>query len=334
MRFPFAVSRRAFVRDVLSILSAGSLVAACTHHVRRAKLRRIGFIVGAGYDPFFAAFMDELHSLGYREGADITIETRFARPNTSDTSRMSGELAHMDLELIVAGALPFGLQLRAANPAMPMVLATCPGMISNGFAQSLEHPGGNVTGVDELPPGVTAKRLTLLKTAVPALSTVALLSTTPGRGGHEAQLADAEQTAKTLGIRVKPYRAASLAELHNALAAIVDDKMDGLLSFQGGLSVSSRQLIVDFAAEHRLPAIYQATLFAEAGGLMSWAPDLQNQYRIAAQYVDKILRGAKPGDLPIVHPPKYYLTIHASAARRLGLSLPPALLAQADRVLQ
>jgi hypothetical protein len=128
------------------------------------------------------------------------------------------------------------------------------------------------------------------------------------------QLADAEQAAKALGIRVKPYRAASLGELQNALAAIVDDGMDGLLKFQGGLSLSNRQLIVDFAAEHRLPAIYQATLFAEAGGLMSWAPDLENQYKMAADYVDKILKGAKPGDLPITYPPKYFLTINSTAA--------------------
>ena len=239
----------------------------------------------------------------------------------------------MDLQLIVAGALPIALEVRTANSAMPMVIATCPGMISNGFAESFEHPGRNVTGIDELPPGVTAKRLMLLRIAAPRVSNVALLSTTPGRGGHESQLADAEQTASALGIRVKPYRAASLSELQMVLAAIADDGMDGLLNFQGGLSLANRQLIVDFAAEHRLPAIYQATLFAEAGGLMSWAPDLENQYRMAARYVDKILKGANPGDLPITYPPKYYLTIHADAARRLGLPLPLALLAQADRVL-
>ena len=327
-------SRRAFLRGFLSILCTGPLVAGCRRHSRRAQVRRIGFIVGAGYDPLVVAFKDELRTLGYLDGADIIIETRLTRPNTSDLPIMAAELAHMDIELIVAGALPFALEVRTANPGMPMVIATCPGMISNGFAQSLNHPGRNVTGIDELPPGVTAKRLTLLKSAAPTLSSVALLSTTPGRGGHEMQLTDAEQAARALGMRVKPYRAASLGELQNALAAIVDDGMDGLLNFQGGLSLSNRQLIVDFAAEHRLPAIYQATLFAEAGGLMSWAPDLENQYKMAAHYVDKILRGANPGDLPITYPPKYYLTIHAGAAQRLGLTLSPALLAQADRVLQ
>jgi len=187
--------------------------------------------------------------------------------------------------------------------------------------------------MDELPPGLTTKRLTLLKTAAPKVSAVALLSTTPGRGGHETQLADAEHAAKTLGLRVKPYRATSLGELLSALADIVNDGMDGLLSFQGGLALSNRQLIVDFAAEHGLPAIYQATLFAEAGGLMCWAPNLESQFRAAAHYADKILRGANPGDLPITYPANYYLTINASTARKLGLNLPPALLSQAARVL-
>ena len=115
---------------------------------------------------------------------------------------------------------------------------------------------------------------------------------------------------------------------------MVADGMNGLANFQGGLSLASRQVIVDFAATHRLPAVYQATLFAEAGGLMTWAPDLEEQYRIAAEYVDKILKGAKPGDLPIRYPAKYFLTINLRAASGLGLSLPKALLTQADRVIR
>jgi putative ABC transport system substrate-binding protein len=326
-------SRRAFVRDLFLLPCAAPFIASCAHYVRPARVRRIGFIGASSVPSLVTAFHDELHCLGYIEGRDIVIETRLPAPNRSDQVQQTAELSHMDLELIVAAALPNALDVRAANPAMPMVIATCPGMISNGFAQSFEHPGKGVTGIDELPPGVTAKRLTLLKTAAPQVSRVALLSTTPGSGGHEMQLADADRAATALDIRVKPYRATSLDALKTALAAIAIEEMDALVSFQGGLSVLNRQLIVDFAAEHHLPAIYQATLFAEAGGLMSWAPDLENQYRMAARYVDKILKGARAGDLPITFPPKYYLTINAGAARRLRLTLPPALLAQADHVL-
>ncbi len=216
---------------------------------------------------------------------------------------------------------------------MPMVIATCPGMVSNGFARSLELPGGQYTGMDELGPGLTAKRLRLLKTAAPGLSRVALLSTTPGRGGHEVQLADAEEAAKSLGLTVAPYRATTLGELETALAALANDGMEGLVNFQGGLSLGNRQFIVDFAARNRLPAIYQSAFFVEAGGLMAWAPNQEEQFREAARYVDRILKGASPGDLPIRYPDRYYLTINKSTAQDLGLVLPPALVAQADHVL-
>src|SRR6516225_1522047 len=249
--------------------------------------RRIGFLTGEG--PFDTAFRDELRRLGYVDGENLALEARVFRGNTlSDVAAQAAELAHMDLELIVVVALLVALEVRKANPAMPMVIATCPGMISNGFATRLGHPGGNVTGIDELPSGVTAKRLTLLKTAAPHVSRIALLSTTPGRGGHEAQVADAEQAAVALGVSVETYRVTSFSELEPALAAMVDDRMNGLVNFQGGLSLVNCKLIVDFAANHGLPAIYQATVFADAGGLLAWAPDFDEQLRMAARYVDQI----------------------------------------------
>jgi putative ABC transport system substrate-binding protein len=246
---------------------------------------------------------------------------------------MPAELAQMDLSLIVVGALPFALEVRKNNPNMPMVITTCPGMVSNGFAETLEHPGGIYTGMDELPTGVTIKRVQLLKEAAPAVTRLALLSTTPGTGGHEIQLSEAQKTAATLGIEVKPYRASSLPQLEKALKDLISDGMHGLLNFQGGLSLANRKLIVDHAEENKIPAIYQATLFTEAGGLMSWAPDLLQQYREAAHYVNEILKGAKPGDLPVKHPEKYYLTLNASSAKKIGLTFPENILAQASRVL-
>lgn len=299
---------------------------------QQERVRRIGFLSGA-VPTLIKAFEDELRRLGWADGDNLIIERRVSRPNSSDLAVQAAELAGMDLELILAAALPQALEIRKNNPAMPMVIATCPGMVSNGFAKTLKRPGGHYTGMDELPPGVTAKRLKLLKTAAPSVSRVALLSTTPGIGGHETQLADAVEAAKSLGLTVKPYRASSLNELETALAAIVNDGMDGLANFQGGLSLANRQLIVDFAAKHRLPAVYQAAFFVEAGGLMAWAPDQEEQYRQAARYVNRILKGTKPGDLPIHYPSRYYLIINKSAAQRISLVLPPSLMAQADRVL-
>ncbi len=291
-------------------------------------------MVGAGLPQLEAAFKEELTKLGFREGKNIVIETRLSRPNTTDVQSLAEELAKMKLALIVVGALPFALAIRKQNPAMPMVIATCPGMISNGFAESFERPGGIYTGLDELPKGVTSKRVQLLKTAAPSVSRIALLSTTPGQGGHEIQLAEAESTATQLGIEVKAYRAASLAEIEKAFENIVKEGMNGMLSFQGGLSVANRQRIVDYAAQNRIPAIYQATLFAEAGGLMSWAPDLVQQFREAAHYTEKILKGAKPGDLPLQHPTNYQLTLNRTAAKKIGITFPQALLAQAKTTLE
>ena len=239
----------------------------------------------------------------------------------------------MDLDLIVASAMPYALAVREANPQMPMIVGTAAGLVSNGFAQSMERPGGIVTGMDELPPGLTSRRLQLLKSAAPWVGRVALLSTTPGVGGHEIQLADAEAGASSLGISVRPYRAANVDQMRQALQAIVRDRMEALLNFQGGLSLLNRQLIVDFAAEHRVPAIYQAVLFAEAGGLMAWAPDQNEQLRVAARTLDRVLRGERVGDIPITFPARYFLTLNFSAARRIGLTFPAELIDRADRII-
>jgi putative tryptophan/tyrosine transport system substrate-binding protein len=325
-------TRRAVMQQLLLIGAAAPLLgrAAPAHPV--GSVPRIGILSG-DYPTHHEAFLTELRRQGFVDRENVIIEHRIQRVPTEGPAQAK-ELAHMPLDFIVVAALPFALRVRRENPNMPMVITTCPGMISNGFAKSLEHPGGIYTGLDELPPGVTTKRLTLLKMAVPSAKRVALLSTTPGVGGHDAQLEDAKRAATALGVTVNPYRATSTEELHLALAAIVRDGMDAMLNFQGGLSIFHMQDIVDFAAEHRLPAIYQATMFAEAGGLMTWAPDLVEQQRVAARLAAQILKGAKPGDLPITHPTGYALTIHAGAAEKLGMPLPPALLAQAARVIE
>lgn len=330
----FTRNRRAFIRDLALLSSTLPLAPSWTRQTAPERVARIGYIANEGFPDLLAAFRQELSRRGYTEGKNIIIETRLSRYDTSDSVTMAAELAQMNLALIVAGALPYALNVRTANPAMPMVIATCPGMVSNGFAQTLERPGGLYTGMDELPPGLTARRLRLLKAAAPAVTRVALLSTTPSRGGHEAQVADAEAAAPGLRVEVQPYRAASLAELRGALDQIAADRMTGLLSFQGSLSIVNRQLIVDFVTERRIPAIYQATRFVEAGGLMAWAPDLVEQYLEAATFVDAILKGAKPGDLAIKQPEKYFLTVNSTAAAKIGLTLPQDLLAQATRVLR
>ncbi len=310
------------------------LAAAATLGLHRARAEgkpppRIGFLSGAGYPELEQAFTSELRAQGVHEDRDVFIERRLARANTDDLRLMARELASADLVLVVPTALPAALLVREANPRMPMVIGTCPGLVANGFANTLERPGGIYTGIDELPPGVTEKRLALLKAAAPGVTRVALLSTTPGTVAHGIQLADAQHAAAEMKIEVRPYRATSLDEIRRALDAIRADGMQGLQNFQGGLSLANRQIIVDFAAARRMPAIYQARLFVAAGGLMAWAPDQSEQLRIAARMVARILRGSSPGDIAAVYAPRYELLLNTAAARAIGLEFPRALLDQA-----
>jgi len=322
------MDRRSFVGMLGGMLP----LAAIAQHAASNRVKRLGVIVGS--EPsLFAAFDASLRQLGWVPGENVIVELRKTRANTADSATYAAELARMNLDVVLVGSLPPAIEMRKAKPDQAMVIATCPGLVSNGFAATMDRPGGHSTGIDELPPGVTAKRMKLLKTAVPRLSRVALVSTTPGRGGHERQLADAAQIAPELGISVKPYRATNLDELKTALGAIADDRMEALATFQGAVAILNRQVIIDFAAAHRLPAMYQATAFVESGGLMAWAPDLVEQYRDAARYIDQVLKGASPGDLPARYPSGYFLTINAGTAKALDLVLPPALLAQADRVI-
>jgi putative ABC transport system substrate-binding protein len=316
----------------LALLARASPVVSAGEQTQSDRVRRIGLVVGDDPEGGEAAFRETLRNYGHIEGQNLLIETRYSLRSPSGAG-VTADLVKMDLELVVVPSLPSALVAQKANPSMPLVIVTTPGMVSNGFAKSIERPGGSATGIDELPPGVTATRLELLKTAAPAVSRIALLSTTPGRGGHEKQLADAEQAAARLGVTVKAFRATTVEELKQALRAIAAEGMNGLMNFQGGLSFINRQLIVDFAAAQRMPAIYQATVFAAAGGLMTWAPNIVDQFRAAAGYVDQILKGARAGDLPIRYPARYYLTLNNTAARNLGLVFPPVLLSKADRVL-
>src|SRR5437016_6770449 len=201
-----SIDRRSFVTG-LGLLGCALPAAAFGRQAGPRRLKRLGLIIGS--EPsLFAAFDSEFRRLGYVPGENVVVELRKTRANTDDSAVYAAEFARGNLDLVLVGSLPPAIEMRKAKPDQPMVIATCPGLVSNGFAETMDRPGGNATGIDELPPGVTAKRLKLLKTAAPRVSRVALVSTTPGRGGHETQLADAQQIAPQLGISVKPYVAA------------------------------------------------------------------------------------------------------------------------------
>lgn len=325
-------SRRHFIGILGGALHC-AIVPPLARGLQYRKSPRVGYLTGAGFPTLTNAFLDELRRLGHVDGQNIMLEVRQSRPNTDDGEHMTAELAAMNLDLIVVAALPQALAFRALNSKTPMVIGTGPNLVGNGFAKSLRHPGGNVTGMDELPAGLTGRRLSLLKAAAPHISRVALLSTTPGIGAHEIQVEDAQRVGARLKIALSTYRATTPAELKDALNAIVRDRMEGVVNFQGALSLGSRDLIIETMRTHQIPAIYQSKLFVLSGGLMALSPDQEEQFREAARTVHAILKGAKPGDLPIKHPSRYFLTVKVGAARDIGLTLPKAFLARADSIL-
>jgi putative ABC transport system substrate-binding protein len=337
---PLLPARRLFLTAL-----AGTVAGACgpesVASARQAvRTPRVALLLGdnpaAG-----AVFATELATLGYVHGRNLELETHVL-PGAPAGAEVIAKVARAELDVLVVAALTIALEVRKVTQTAPLVIVTGPALSCNfglGACPVRIPPDAarprdpHVTGIEELPPGVTAKRLTLLKAAFPSVRRIALLSTTPGTGGHEVQLADAEQAADGLGVEVRAYRAATPPQLQQALEQLVKDGNQGLLNFQGGLSFTQRRLIIDFAAKHRLPAIYQAMAFPESGGLMAWAPDLQDQFRQAAGYVARILDGASAGDLPIRYPSRYYFVVNASTAKTLGARIPPDVLAQADRVL-
>lgn len=313
------------VAGTVAALASG----ASANAARLARLPRIGLMVRDGNPEFVAAFTDELARLGHVDGRTVVIEKRLARPDLSDVPAQARELARTDLKVIVVGSTTWANEVLKANPNMPIIIVTAAAMVESGYAKSRERPGGNVTGGEELPPGLTGKRMSLLKRLAPDVSRMGLLAAAEN-AAYRVQLEDALATAARLGVTVKPYPAPSPRAIEQALRAMVADGMNGLVNFQSGFSLAHRQFIVDFAAQHRLPAIYQATRFVDAGGLMAYSPDQDEQFREAARKADKVLRGARVGDLPITYPPRYFLTINVAAAKALGLEIPPDLAREAD----
>jgi putative tryptophan/tyrosine transport system substrate-binding protein len=294
-----------------------------------AGVPRIGFMARAMYPEFDRAFTQELARLGHVDGRNLVIERRLARADLSDVPAQAAELAAMDLKFIVVGSSTWANAVIRTNPAIPMIIVTAAAMVESGYAISRERPGRNITGGDELPPGLTVTRMTLLKRVAPGVTQIGLLAAAED-AAYRVQLADAAAAASRLGVIIKPYPAPSPRAIEQALAAMMKDGVNGLVNFQSGFSLAHRQFIVDFAAKHRLPGIYQATRFVDAGGLMAWSPDQDEQFREAARTAHRVLRGARIGEIPIRYPARYVLTINVAAAEALNLNIPADLRRKAD----
>jgi ABC-type uncharacterized transport system substrate-binding protein len=324
-------------RLAVALLALALLAAPVDAEAQAVKKPRIGVLMlppraGAG-GTYIQTLREGLHELGYVEGQNLLLEIRWAEGRPNLLPELAAELLSTRPDVLVASGSESILTLKRATDVVPIIMATVMDPVALGIAVSLTKPGGNLTGLAILSPELTSKRLQLLKEAVPRLSRVAVLWN-PANPGNVLMLREVETASQTLGLRWLGVAVRRPDELAGAFEAIVGARSNGILAIEDSMLVSHRSRIVESVAQTRLPAMYAFRQFVDAGGLMSYGPNLPDSFRRAAIYVDKILKGAKPAALPIEQPTKFELVINLKTAKALGLTIPPSVLARADEVIE
>jgi putative ABC transport system substrate-binding protein len=327
-------------RDFISALAGGLLAAPLAAEAQPPeKVPRVGYLnPGSPSDPLsqrrLEAFRQGLRDLGYVEGQNIAIESRWAEGQYDRYPALAADLVRSKVDVIVAQSGAATQAAQQATRTIPIVMSLVNDPVGSGLVASLARPGGNVTGLTIISPDLVGKQLQLLKEVVPEVSRVALLRH-PDNPASAAQLREAEAAARALGVRLQTLEARGPQEIDSAFAAMTRERAGALLIIPDAIFVNQRRQIAELAAKRRLPSIYGGTTgYAEAGGLMVYGPNPLDLKRRAATYVDKILKGAKPGDLPVEQPTKFELVINLKTAKALGLTIPQSLLLRADEVIE
>jgi len=300
-------------------------------------MRRIGLLQGlAADDPVAqannAAFVQGLQQLGWTDGRNLHVDFRFGAGNAANVRKYAEELVALAPDVILAVSQGLGPLLQATR-TIPIVFTIVPDPVGAGFVESLSRPGGNATGFLMLEYSLCGKWLELLKEIAPSVTRAAVLRDSSDPAGV-GQFAVIQSAAPGVGVDVSPINLRDAAEIERAVAAFAQTANGGLIVTTSALSVVHRDLIVALAAQHNLPAVYSERFYVAAGGLISYGPNFRDQFRRAAGYVDRILKGEKPADLPVQAPTKYELVINLKTAKALGLELPTSLLARADEVIE
>lgn len=293
---------------------------------------RIVLLSGGSENDGWRAFREALRDLGYG-GDRVEIEARWAEGHNDRLTDLARELVQLDPEVIVTGSSAAALAAREATRTIPIVSAFTADPVGSGLAANLARPGGNVTGLSNVQEDTTGKELELLKTAAPQITRVAIV-TNPTNPSHPAELEGARQAATALVLQITRVDVREPGDIGPAFNTFMKQDANALVVLADPLYTVSGYRIAELAADNRLPAIYGFREHVLAGGLMSYGPDLKDSFRRAASYVDKILKGAKPADLPFEQPTKFELVINLKAAKALGLTLPQSLLARADEVIE
>jgi len=341
-----ALSRRRFLHAVgglgLGTLSAG-LVSSCgllPPQLRLApagqKVPRIGFL-GATTESAEAArleaFRQGLRELGYAEGQTIAIEWRWAEGQFDRLPALAAELVSLDVELIVAGGSTSTRAAQGVTSTIPIVMAQAPDPLGSGFVASLARPGGNITGLSTLAPEISGKRLELLMGVVPHLARLAVLDDAPTPGNAQA-LRETELAARATGVQLHYRDVRRPEEIEDAFREAAEARADAIVVLGSPLFILERRRIADLSVQYRLPASYESAAFVRDGGLMTYSVSIDDLYRRTATYVDKILKGRKPADLPVERPTKFDFIINLKAAQAIGLSIPQTVLLQATEAIQ
>jgi len=329
------MDRRAFLETLTGGLLNAPLAAAQAQQA--GKVWKIGFFgpspSGTGAH-LVQAFREGLGELGYVEGRTIAIEYRPTEPGNYERFRLlAAELIDLRVDVLVTSITQAALAAKKATTTIPIVMMNVDDPVESGLIASLSRPGGNVTGVVRMSPELVGKSLAILKEAVPGASRIAIL-TNPSNALHSTMVRSGTDAARSLKVQLTIVEAMASDGLEHAFGAMVRERVSALLVLVDGMFFYNRARVGDLALRSRLPSIVPTSDYVQAGGLMSYAPNSADNYRRAATYVDKILRGAKPGDLPIEQPTKFELAINLKTAKALGLTIPPSLLQRADQVLE
>jgi len=326
--------KKIFIRLVLSAM----LLALCfpAQAQQPTKILRIGFLGVTSPSTISArieAFRQGLREFGYVEGKNIVIEYRYAEGKLDRLPALAAELVHLKADVIVTASSTPTRAAKEVTPRIPIVMANDSDPVGNGFVASLARPGGNITGLTNLAPEISGKRLELLKEINPKLSRVAVMGTSTNPGNAQA-LREVELAAGALGMKLQNLDVLDSKDIETAFRAASKGRADVVLLLGSPFFLSHRTQVADLAIKSRLPVIYANQRTVEAGGLMSYGVINLDLDRRAATYVDKILKGAKPADLPVEQPTKFELVINLKAAKQIGLTIPPNVLVRADRVIK
>jgi putative ABC transport system substrate-binding protein len=316
------------------------LLALCasTEAQQPKKVPRIGFL--AGFSSFsdrkqrVEAFLQGLRELGYVEGQNVFVEYRYAGGNADEYPKLAAELVSFRVDLIVVGGgSSLARAAKETTKTIPIVMTGGSDPVGAGLVASLARPGGNITGLTAIAAELAGKRLELLKETLPRLTRVGVLLNPTDQGSAQG-LKEIEIAAPTLGLEIQSLQVRSPSNFESAFKAAIAGQARALQVLGSGLIISNRNRIAEFATKNRLPTMFADAAHVEAGGLMSYGPNALDLYRRAATYVDKILKGAKPADLPVEQPMKFELVINLKTAKQIGLTIPPNVLARADKVFK